>query len=659
MEVHFEMKEIDYRERTATVPISPYDYQLLRPRQFRVLEVLPSDNHEAPIVCSLKHYDLHEPPYYFALSYCWGNPSRWRVITVDGKPIPVGTKLHAGLQQLRTENCLSLWIDAICINQNDEDETSAQISMQKSIYHNVDWVAVWIGPHLAGSEWVMSMLQNLDLSRRPSFKDISEPWTPTSKQLWEHKPGIDAFFRRSFWGRVWIIQEIASASRIRFFCGHDDVDWRGLELLIHILEQRLEYNCLGLWYVQHLMSTRRFQIEENALGLLEALSGIPETNASKFDDKVFAFLGLTFDGQRFVNTPNYRLSKPQLFFELTKSAIRAKISLDIIFAAAPTMKMPGRLPSWVPDYVQYAQIREYQDILSDLSIYISGNDRRRRLGKVCRRWSTTGNSVVTRDTFGIAQGRYLCVSGFCIGKINGLGGLPGGTGPPLHSDSSKVKIDESSRESEADVSRSCLLYYEHSDYEEQVLRRYMLRFLRKLDGSSSSEIVKWRDGNKDFMIRGRRLGRYMTPSFWDLMADGGPMLVTSTLIIGVTTFFPQLVLSMLPHFAGLCCFLVWTLMVAPAKIDKNSALKSLNTLVAERMRLMTTEEGHLGWAHPAAGISDQIFLLTGCTLTAILRPSVDYPNTYTVVGHAYLNGVMSNEIWQNLRDDQFQQVVIS
>jgi hypothetical protein len=75
-----------------------------------------------------------------------------------------------------------------------------------------------------------------------------------------------------------------------------------------------------------------------------------------------------------------------------------------------------------------------------------------------------------------------------------------------------------------------------------------------------------------------------------------------------------------------------------------AALENLQDLINEGLRLMTTEEDHIGWAHPAAQIGDRLFLLKGCSMPAILRPSQDYQGTYTVVGRAYVQGVMNNEV---------------
>lgn len=101
-----------------------------------------------PVQISLTQANLECPPPYDALSYCWGQPveeSRF-VITCDGKQMVVTQNLHEALPFLRFEDRdRALWIDAICINQESEDEKSQQVGIMKQIYEKADKVIIWLG----------------------------------------------------------------------------------------------------------------------------------------------------------------------------------------------------------------------------------------------------------------------------------------------------------------------------------------------------------------------------------------------------------------------------------------------------------------------------------------------------------------------------------
>src|SRR5271154_3222751 len=74
---------------------------------------------------------LNSPPSYVALSYVWGDPARKKDLNIDGKVVRITESLDTALRHLRSfgGNITSrpLWIDALCINQDDNDEKSCQV----------------------------------------------------------------------------------------------------------------------------------------------------------------------------------------------------------------------------------------------------------------------------------------------------------------------------------------------------------------------------------------------------------------------------------------------------------------------------------------------------------------------------------------------------
>jgi hypothetical protein len=60
--------------------------------------------------------------------------------------LQVTTNLELALRHLRRENrARTLWIDALCINQENEDEKMIQIQGMNWIYANASPVVVWLG----------------------------------------------------------------------------------------------------------------------------------------------------------------------------------------------------------------------------------------------------------------------------------------------------------------------------------------------------------------------------------------------------------------------------------------------------------------------------------------------------------------------------------
>jgi hypothetical protein len=85
-------------------------------------------------------------PAYVALSYAWGRQERFDDIDLNGSRFPVGKNLWQFLHHMRLrDKHITLWIDAICINQSNVKERNHQVQMMRQIYSNAQSVSVWLG----------------------------------------------------------------------------------------------------------------------------------------------------------------------------------------------------------------------------------------------------------------------------------------------------------------------------------------------------------------------------------------------------------------------------------------------------------------------------------------------------------------------------------
>jgi hypothetical protein len=88
------------------------------------------------IKCTTRHVKLSEKPQYKALSYTWGSKN-YRNIKINGTVFAVRQNLFGALHALRLEqDTRTLWIDAICINQDDIPERNHQVAQMGMIYKN-------------------------------------------------------------------------------------------------------------------------------------------------------------------------------------------------------------------------------------------------------------------------------------------------------------------------------------------------------------------------------------------------------------------------------------------------------------------------------------------------------------------------------------------
>ncbi|KAH8756599.1 heterokaryon incompatibility protein-domain-containing protein, partial [Diaporthe sp. PMI_573] len=146
------------------------------------------------------------------------------------------------------------WVDAICINQNDLEERSAQVQVMPQIYSKASCVIVWLGDD---SQMIFRLLRNV--WETPDLKNVIRRVNKKAKRLKELKEQytnldwdmpedgiftindirlILSTFLRSWFTRVWCIQELSLATKIRMFMGKTELEWhevlKFLCLLAHL-----------------------------------------------------------------------------------------------------------------------------------------------------------------------------------------------------------------------------------------------------------------------------------------------------------------------------------------------------------------------------------------------------------------------------------------
>lgn len=139
------------------------DLPLTSPRSIRILKLdsvsvptYPGQEHEVEIQLSLRVVNLDDNPFYNALSYTWGAPSREAAargmdstptcrIKCNGESILVTQNLFDCLQQfIHGSNPMEFWIDAICIHQGSEEQNQ-QVNLMADIYRQAKKVTIWLG----------------------------------------------------------------------------------------------------------------------------------------------------------------------------------------------------------------------------------------------------------------------------------------------------------------------------------------------------------------------------------------------------------------------------------------------------------------------------------------------------------------------------------
>ncbi|KAI1080762.1 heterokaryon incompatibility protein-domain-containing protein [Whalleya microplaca] len=137
---------------------------------FRLISILP-DAPASPLQCTISEFPLDAAPAYEALSYAWGggttspspsNPNATPTILLNGRAFAITRGLEEALRRLRgSEAERRVWIDAICINQADNGERSAQVARMRDIYRGAARVVAWLGEESADSGRAMRFLRTM------------------------------------------------------------------------------------------------------------------------------------------------------------------------------------------------------------------------------------------------------------------------------------------------------------------------------------------------------------------------------------------------------------------------------------------------------------------------------------------------------------------
>ncbi|KAJ2907182.1 HET-domain-containing protein [Zalerion maritima] len=236
-------------------PETHYTHQPLSEaeRHIRLLTLLPGNSLETgePLRGSLRHVSLAEKPQYRALSYSWGKPTLHCPFLIEDRPFLITDSLRGALAHIQHgTQPLTLWIDQICINQGDKLEKSWQVQMMKQIYESAKEVFVWLGPDKDRARIALQQLQDLgkvvieeNVVEGPTTKlpaneylrlMVDRATVPEDCSLNRllarihefpvDKTAIVRLYSRSWWQRVWVIQEFVSNAKTTFVVGTERAD---------------------------------------------------------------------------------------------------------------------------------------------------------------------------------------------------------------------------------------------------------------------------------------------------------------------------------------------------------------------------------------------------------------------------------------------------
>jgi hypothetical protein len=297
----------------------------------------------------LNSAQIRSKSVFEALSYSWGTSTETIPISInDHHSMHIRTNLHSALRHLRQLNGGGiLWIDAVCINQKDHKEKNHQVRMMKRIYESAEQVVVWLGEAIEHTGRAFEkLIEAAEYTREP------DPEAATKSPQWikDELFGTGAWtalmdlFRREWWMRIWVIQEVALAKQTMIACGNHHLSADSYNDAMLILRA-----AFILWGETDDLHLRRFKgalQKKTSNDLLQLAQQYRELNATDPRDKLYGLLGLVED---MGFEPEYRLSVRGVYGRFVESCTKSTGTLDVLSFVSPTFSNTHSLSSWIPD----------------------------------------------------------------------------------------------------------------------------------------------------------------------------------------------------------------------------------------------------------------------------------------------------------------------
>lgn len=227
--------------------VKPYIHEPLpSSRSIRLISLAPSIKFTQPIQCEIIVLELQGPEAkvpYEALSYVWGSPTGTIPIRCQGQELLVTPNCHDALRHLRLRfSRRILWIDAICIDQGDDDhairERNAQVQMMGDIYESASRVLIWLGLAHSSTSKVFRLLRVAGLTAsyqesyklaqvlaKPVLESLSNRLQANGKKSKKYIDGLQVLLENKWFLRVWTMQEAVFARKCVLICGGNQLDW--------------------------------------------------------------------------------------------------------------------------------------------------------------------------------------------------------------------------------------------------------------------------------------------------------------------------------------------------------------------------------------------------------------------------------------------------
>lgn len=382
---------------SATPPL--YVYDPLPPATIRLLKIKAEvSSFDDPIICDLHHVGL-DPPLeheYTGLSYAWGDPIFDQIIYCGESIIEVTSHLQKALQRLRQAKVCWVWIDAICIDQSNKVERSAQVSIMGRIYGQTQMTFVYLGEAGEDTAQLAELVRHLAClfsfreGRKPKIETLQR-WGEnfddekvnnycmaisdlkilstqqekdrclqilglpvTSDGLWR---GYRDIYACPWFRRGWVTQEAVLSPHVRFLLGNEMLELKEITASALIADEKFEGGFGNRSIETREGSLFLLRSQQERWGLLKLLSYFRRCETTDPRDKIYSLLGLAEISGVAAPKPDYDQSVRDVFISYAKYLMQAQHGngIHMLLEAGVASGSTRETMTWVPQWDKYSK----------------------------------------------------------------------------------------------------------------------------------------------------------------------------------------------------------------------------------------------------------------------------------------------------------------
>lgn len=321
--------------------------------EFRLACLTAPEHEDYPVHLTLETYKHIDCPEFETVSYTWGGEDGDHV---PSQPVFVGPYWDIIFQ---TKNCWNMlrsirpwrgvrmiWVDALCINQNNIKERGDQVAKMRQIYEECTRVIVYLGTDIVlpaqGQFPHRRRLEELNQHLRHLHKSSSN-----DDNLGQLGVAMRTLLQRRYFGRVWVIQELVTSQRAIMRIGDTEFSIDNTTATqLKDVNTDWSWEESGAPWLQY-MTQKSIQVED----LYGVLAVTSKSQATDLRDRLFGILGLIRrDNEEAASwQPDYSLTAQHIFVGLLAHLI-VNLKKTHLLLHASTLYATTSSPSWTPSW---------------------------------------------------------------------------------------------------------------------------------------------------------------------------------------------------------------------------------------------------------------------------------------------------------------------